>query len=491
MNITDPILHTALLGTANKSLSPGELPPALDQLLRNQQTQNQDAETTWYQLAALTFAYQQAGLEPIADGHPVTPVEEAPEDTLPYFAEAIGEWFVQLLARPYLLLYAYRQAGKCGKLIPPTYLPRLIAHAFENNQSSKSTEQALLAPLCGFRGQWLLKHMKLPQWGTTDPANWETATHSERLRLLSERRKQAPAEGLALLQTEFNNETAQHRNELIGCLAIGLSIADEAFLLEVLQTDRSKAVKETAQQLLCSLPDSEIVKTYCRLLHEKLHHSLFWKWSYNEISFTPELEALGLEAVSPNKNEKDSEFLLRQLAERVPLSFWAECYGCTPEKAALKLAKKPPFEGFFNLCKPILTFKDSLWAYHTISATHNGNYLYQLLGLLTPAQREDFSLSNLPKRFPLLPPDWFHEDEAEWGLRFSQEVVKYLCAHSPYGEITERLSPYLPTALLPFLHRQVASVPQPSHQASLCQELIECLEIKEKINTLLHANQAS
>lgn len=55
------------------------------------------------------------------------------------------------------------------------------------------------------------------------------------------------------------------------------------------------------------------------------------------------MKKLGLEEVSSNKNEKDDRFLLRQLAERVPLSFWSEFYDCPPEKAASKLAKNPSF----------------------------------------------------------------------------------------------------------------------------------------------------
>ena len=36
---------------------------------------------------------------------------------------------------------------------------------------------------------------------------------------------------------------------------------------------------------------------------------------------------MGLSEVSSNKKEGDSEFILRQLAERVPLSFWCERTG--------------------------------------------------------------------------------------------------------------------------------------------------------------------
>ena len=87
-------------------------------------------------------------------------------------------------------------------------------------------------------------------------------------------------------------------------------------------TDRSSNVKETARRLLCSLPDSELVKIYEELLRGKLHFNFLLGWSYDKIEFTPEMKKLGLEEVSSNKNEKDDRFLLRQLAERVPLSFW-------------------------------------------------------------------------------------------------------------------------------------------------------------------------
>ena len=111
-------------------------------------------------------------------------------------------------------------------------------------------------------------------------------------------------------------------------------------------------------------------------------------WSYDKVTFTPEMKKLGLEEVSSNKKEKDEEFLLRQLTERVPLSFWAEFYDCSPEKAAAKLAKKPPFGSYFNLCQPIENFGDNLWAYQTLKEDSNEAYASSLIGLLTPEQRE-------------------------------------------------------------------------------------------------------
>lgn len=57
----------------------------------------------------------------------------------------------------------------------------------------------------------------------------------------------SPEQGLALLQTELKNEPAAHRDELIQCLRWGLSKSDEAFLQEIVATDRSSNVKETAR----------------------------------------------------------------------------------------------------------------------------------------------------------------------------------------------------------------------------------------------------
>lgn len=86
----------------------------------------------------------------------------------------------------------------------------------------------------------------------------------------------SPKQGLALLQTELKNESAAHRDELIQCLRWGLSKSDEAFLQEIVATDRSSNVKETARRLLCSLPDSELVKIYEELLRGNYISISFW-----------------------------------------------------------------------------------------------------------------------------------------------------------------------------------------------------------------------
>ena len=315
MNVTEPIINAALLGTAAKEFIPNGLPETLEENFRLLQEKSEDAEDAFYQFSALTFAYSRAGMEPLPTGEAIT-MNEAPDDSLPYFDRNIGDLLIQMVNEQnrYLLLYAYRKAVRCNKLIPPFYLRTLISHAYDRNNPDKHEEQALLSSLTGNRGRWLLSHMELPDWGDTGNQTWETASHEERKRMLQRLRKENPGQGLALLQTELKNESAAHRDELIQCLRANLSKTDENFLQEIATTDRSSNVKETARRLLCSLPDSELVKTYCDLLRGKLHYKMLLGWSYDKITFTPEMKKLGLEEVSSNKKEKDEEFLLRQLA---------------------------------------------------------------------------------------------------------------------------------------------------------------------------------
>lgn len=492
MNITEPIINAALLGTATKEFTPSGFPEALEENFHLLQEKAEDAEAAFYQIAALTFAYQRAGTEP-QSAEETTAISEAPEDSLPYFDRTVGEMFVQMVneRNRYLLLYAYRKAVQCNKLIPPFYLRPLISRAYDRNNPDKHEEQSLLSLLAGKRGRWLLPHMELPDWGDTGNETWETASHEERKRMLQRLRKENPEQGLALLQTELKNESAAHRDELIQCLRIKLSKKDEPFLQEIITTDRSSNVKETARRLLCSLPDSELVKTYSEMLRGKLRYKMLLGWSYEKIAFTPELKKLGLEEVSPNKMEKDDEFLLRQLAERVPLSFWAELYDCSPEKAAAKLAKKPPFSQYFNLRQPIVNFNDNLWAYQTLKEDASEHYFASLIGLLTPEQREEIDFQTTNKNLSALD-SWYNEDGKQWGPKFSARVLQRLFQsdyYYPPKETAERLALYLPREVYPQLEKYTQANEADHFAAKFSRSIAEYMRMKEKINTMFNDNK--
>lgn len=492
MNLTDHIINVALLGTATRELVTADFPEELQDTLRDIQEKAEDAEAVFYQQSALSFACAHAGMEVYAP-EGTEKVTEAPDENSAYFSREVGELltFLHINKNQHLLLYAYRKAAESGKLIFPAYLPTLLRRAFDRNNPYRYEEQHWLSRLAGQRGRWLLPQMGLPAWGESGNETWETASHEERKRMLCNLRKEHPEQGLALLQTELKNESAAHRDELIQCLRLGLSKTDETFLQEIAATDRSSNVKETARQLLCSLPDSELVKTYEGLLRGKLRFNLLLGWSYEKIEFTPEMKKLGLEEVSSNKNEKDDRYLLRQLAERVPLSFWSEFYDCAPEKAATKLAKSPPFQKLFDLSKPVLNFRDPVWAYGTLKENAEERIANELMGLLTPSQREEIAFQS--DKGGYIPDSWFNADGAVWGMKFSTRVLQRALRKNYYlpKETAERLTLYFPSEMRKSIEQIAHSTTEQGNDVSVhfCQLMMEYMDLKQRIDTLLNNDQ--
>ena len=125
-----------------------------------------------------------------------------------------------------------------------------------------------------------------------------------------------------MLRGEWKNESAQHRAEFLACLENGLSVADEAFLEEVRGGDRSSTVRDEALRLLRLIPGSRILNMYAGILKEHLHYRRLFGWSIDPVAYSEELKKTGINEVSSNKGESDSDYILRQMAQYMPLSFW-------------------------------------------------------------------------------------------------------------------------------------------------------------------------
>lgn len=491
MKLIEPIINTALLGTGTQEYIPGSLAAPLDDVFRKIRESGADKESAFYQMSAIAFAYHNAGMEAASDDG-VHAVEESPEETLPYLPKAAGELLRTLVVNKYnyLLIYAYRRWDNLGRIIPPFYLPELISHACVSNNPNRSKEQELLSRLSGRRGEWLARLMGLSLSGEKEPTEWDTASHEERKMMLLRMRERVPSEGLALLGSELKNEPAARRDELIQCLKVNLSKDDEPFLQEIAKSDRSAVVRTTALRLLSKLPDSELVKRYCSLLEGNIKWRMLMGWSYGTISYTPEMKSLGLEEVSPNKGEKDSDYLLRQLAERVPLSFWAKLYDCTPEKAAAKLAARPPFGKYFDVCSAIETFKDRMWAFQTLKDSPEEYRCVRLMGLLSPQQREEIKFT-LNERGLDIPSSWFNEDGEEWGVKFSTRILQHVVRSRFYyfdKDMVERLALRMPQSLRREVERYASEYDEQQMLSKFFRMLNEYMIIKGQINTLLNDN---
>ncbi|MDY3069850.1 MAG: DUF5691 domain-containing protein [Parabacteroides sp.] len=489
MNVTELIIQTALLGTASREFAPGSFPESLQTLVERIREKSEDTEAFLYMTAASAFTYRRAGWEP-AGAEGIVPVEPAPEEDLPYFDRDRSQLFSRLHGTRYMLAYAYHMALGSGKIISPEYLQPLIRRAYDCNNPLRFEERRLLKGLVGNRGLWLIRQMGLAGDETDKTDSWDTAIHSERKEMLARFRQQDPAAALELLRKDWKSEPANQRNELLEGLRTNISKADEPFIQWVLESDRSTTVRETARKLLCMIPDSAMVKRCCELLRGHIRHNMLTGWSYDEIGYTEEMKAMGLSEVSSNKKESDSEFILRQLAERVPLSFWCEVYCCGKEEAARKFAKHPPFRKFMELEDPILNFSDGLWAFHTLKEDPSYMRKPELVAMLTTSQREEISWPETVRNFGFIPDSWYGNDYEAWGPKFSSNVLSWILEHEYVyyaADMAERLAMHIPSHLRNLIEVKAASSVEVSPSMNeFCSKMLEFMDLKSETDTLLN-----
>ena len=208
-----------------------------------------------------------------------------------------------------------------------------------------------------------------------------------------------------MLRAEWKNESAQHRAELLTCLEISLSVADEDFLEEVRGGDRSSTVRDEALRLLRMIPESRILRLFAETLKKHLHYRRLFGWAVDSIAYSEEFKKLGINEVSSNKGESDSDYILRQMAQFMPLSFWCEFFDCDSETAAQRMRKSPPFSKHIYLtalieCLEREVFDERYAVYLYIIdlcteldglgflASDDGTYIMtDVLDSLTPAQQ--------------------------------------------------------------------------------------------------------
>ncbi len=249
----EPTLHRALLaGVARAPISPASAaPPALQALL----AATPDAARLWQTLAA-TDLWQRAGFQP----RRATPPPPACSDDAA--CPRAAEQTLQLMLRGIHadLLDGWLAQARALKLsLPHACLVPLLELA-----TQKPSLRPAVSALLGERGQWLVSQH--PAWaevfggqesGSATVDVWEHGSPAQRVHALQAMRRADPQAALAALERDWPQEPAENRGALLPCLSIGASLADEAFLERALD-DKRKEVRAVAQQLLATLPGSQL-----------------------------------------------------------------------------------------------------------------------------------------------------------------------------------------------------------------------------------------
>lgn len=145
-------------------------------------------------------------------------------------------------------------AEESGTRPPEEYIPMLL----DRGKADPSIRQAIVRAT-GHRGAWLAA--RNPDWEyaspNLDPNIWQNGTRSRRRELLVRIRRRSPDEGLALVSSTWNDETADTRLSLIQALAEGLCRNDEEFLERALDDER-KEVRLSSLDLLSRIESSRL-----------------------------------------------------------------------------------------------------------------------------------------------------------------------------------------------------------------------------------------
>lgn len=229
----------------------------------------------------------------------------------------------------------FRSLASQGCRLPIDLLPL----ALEQGRRSVALRESL-QPVLGERGVWLAGQN--PAWNyafgvaaaAAEEVCWTEGSLAQRRALLREERRRNPSAARERLTRVLGDLPGRERAELIGELATGLSMDDEA-LLDSLRKDRSREVKQVTLGLLLRLPDCAHVQRA-----QQRMQALLWQergllrkhWRLDAPSaVADEWKADGIEATRPTHDVLgERAWWLFQLARQVPLAWWDRYTGMNP-----------------------------------------------------------------------------------------------------------------------------------------------------------------
>ena len=323
----EDLATAALVGTARRPVP--ESPPVLPR-----PTQGAPPETALLDAVAVAAALRRAGTAPRHGEEAATP---APDDEHAPPPDRARQLLDLLLTQPpvgarlapYSLLVWLRTARATGRRAHHQALVPLLERA-----STTALLRPAVVPVLDHRGTWLAAQNPAWAWAAAggDPAeraddgDWELLPTLDRAVRLRRVRARDPEGGRALLESTWRQDAAVVRSELLACLEVGLSPADEP-LLERALDDRAQGVRETAYRLLDRLPESRRARRLGDVLAPLLSTSGLVRTIHVELPTRPTKEAVrdGLTAAPRGRSERG--FWLQRLAAGAPFETWTRATG--------------------------------------------------------------------------------------------------------------------------------------------------------------------
>ncbi|XVJ68224.1 MAG: hypothetical protein HEQ39_00090 [Rhizobacter sp.] len=226
---------------------------------------------------------------------------------------------------------------KSGHVLPAALLPL----ALEQARRSVALRASLHAAL-GERGWWLARQRETWAFAAAvseqepQESGWTEGSLEQRLVFLRRERSQSPDAARERLAAVLTEVPAKERAELLLVLNNQLSANDEN-LIDQMRSDRSKEVRQVALKLLLNLPEAahpQRATTRMRALLTQERVLLRKTWLIAApASAAEDWAADNLEVTRPTHDSLgERAWWLFQLARQVPLAWWGEHTGMSPQE---------------------------------------------------------------------------------------------------------------------------------------------------------------
>jgi hypothetical protein len=446
MELWQNVLSTALVGTERQaldlSLIDNTLKPLLDQL------DQADRERTLLSAAGVIALWRNAGYQPASDSQPLS-LSSEPDVTPRCRALANQHLALMLQGQHENVLPEWLSAlAGADQRVGEEYLPALL----ELGRTQPSL-RLLILPVLGRRGCWLAQQNAAWRYVATESHKmvWQTGSQDERLFLLQQLRQENPDRARELLASTWSEETAKARAGYLAALVVGLSMADEPFL-ENLLDDRSREVRRTAADLLARLAESRLVQRLTEQTRSLLTFEPGKLLRKDRLNVTlPEtcaemMRRDGIEPKPPAGLEQVGEkaWQLQQLIGIVPPSYWSQIW----RKSAVEIIRASHKHEWQSVLLAGWSLaaqrhRDEEWVEALLSAgSKSDESLAGLLDTLSPERREAYVLELFhSERDPLqddsLALAALHYCQYPWSVALSRLVLDEVRRHIAATKVTE------------------------------------------------------
>ena len=429
----DAIINTAMMGTDKKQVSIDEMPAGLQTIVSEINNAVTDKKAMFLQLAAIAYNYRQCGFKPFQKELNTLP---APAEEKAYCNEMAMQVLKDIISEDsiHLLKIWLQHCYEKQQIVQPGMVPVLLAKGIDHKKL-----QLLIAACCGKRGEWLGGFNAAWNFACTqtDEELWQTGTLDQRKKILRKLRHTDPTQAREWLQNTWPQEDANTKMVLLDILTKNVS-DDDIIFLESLSTEKSKKIKDLAIHLLKQIPQSSIVRLYEKTLSvtvsiqkEKALLGMMTKTTLQcklPESMDEGIYKSGIDKLSNNKDYTDDEYVVNQLAQFVPPSFWEQHLGMSPEQIIHLFQKETTGKKILPaIAHAAACLKDTKWA--VALATHGAVFYADLVPLLPAQQQEAYSNKYFSEN-PDAIIQYATTMETAWSMDLTRNIFRHTAKNS-------------------------------------------------------------